>query len=254
MRRLILPLFFSASAFFVNNLAIADDFAAVEKKIKAAMEADVRSDKEKKRDANRKPVETLAFFGLRDDMKVVEFVPGGGWYTKILAPVLAEKGELILAFGTSRAEKNVLTEPGFEKVSVTAKGSSMKRPKGVYFFDLEEKNFDVDEADMVLTFRNYHNFNDESRKKMNEAAYRALKKGGVYGVLDHTRRHMEPASDENRRRVDPVLTIKEVQAAGFEFVDYTDLHHHSDDTLTYEVGNKKVSGKTDRYTLMFKKI
>jgi len=254
MKRLILPLFFSASAFFVSNLTIADDFSTVEKKIKSAMEADVRSEKEKMRDANRKPIETLAFFGLRDDMKVVEFVPGGGWYTKILAPVLAEKGELILAFGTSRAEKNLLTQPGFEKVKVTAKESSMSRPEDSYFFDLDEKGFDVTKADMVLTFRNYHNFSDTSRKKMNETAYKALKKGGIYGVVDHTRRHMEPTSAENRRRVDPVLTIKEVQDAGFQLVDYTSLHYHPEDTLIYEVGNSEVTGKTDRYTLMFKKI
>ena len=254
MKRIILPLFFSASAFFAGTLAVADDFSAVEKKIKSAMAADVRSDKEKMRDANRKPIETLAFFGLRDDMKVVEFVPGGGWYTKILAPVLAEKGELILAFGTSRAEKDLLTQPGFEKVKVTAKESSMNRPEGSYFFDLDEKGFNVKKADMVLTFRNYHNFSDEGRKKMNEAAYKALKKGGIYGVVDHTRRHMEPTSAENRRRVDPVLTIKEVQDAGFEFVDYTDLHYHADDALVYEVGNSDVTGKTDRYTFMFKKI
>ena len=254
MKRIILPLFFSASALLVSNLTVADNFSSVEKKIKSAMAADVRSEQEKMRDTNRKPIETLKFFGLRDDMKVVEFIPGGGWYTKILAPVLAEKGELILAFGTGRAEKDLLTKPGFEKVKVTAKESSMNRPEDSYFFDLDEKGFDVKQADMVLTFRNYHNLSDEGRKKMNEAAYKALKKGGIYGVVDHTRRHMEPTSAENRRRADPVLTIKEVQDAGFEFVDYTNLHYHAKDTLIYEVGNSEVSGKTDRYTFMFKKI
>ena len=59
----------------------ADDASPLEAKLKAAMESDIRSEKEVERDRNRKPLETLEFFGLRDDMKVVELLPGGGWYT-----------------------------------------------------------------------------------------------------------------------------------------------------------------------------
>ncbi|HHQ13531.1 MAG TPA: methyltransferase, partial [Chromatiales bacterium] len=69
-------------------------------KIQAAMQSEVRSDADRARDENRKPVETLEFFGLKDDMRVLELVPEGGWYTKILAPVLADKGQLYLAIGT----------------------------------------------------------------------------------------------------------------------------------------------------------
>ena len=60
---------------------LADDFSAVESKLEAAMASENRSEAEVDRDRNRKPVETLEFFGLRDDMKVVELLPGGGWYT-----------------------------------------------------------------------------------------------------------------------------------------------------------------------------
>ena len=88
---------------------------------------------------------------------------------------------------------------------------------------------------------------------MNEAAFAALKSGGVYAVVDHTRRHMEGDSDENRRRVDPVLAIQEIQAAGFELVDFSDLHFRLDDELRYEVGRRSVSGNTDRWTLKFVK-
>ena len=81
----------------------------------------------------------------------------------------------------------------------------------------------------------------------------ALKPGGLYGVLDHTRRHMEPDGPENWRRMDPVLVIKEVQAAGFQLVDYSDIHFTPDDELRYEVGRKSVTGNTDRFTLLFRK-
>ncbi|TQV68125.1 class I SAM-dependent methyltransferase [Exilibacterium tricleocarpae] len=229
------------------------DYEATEKKLQAAMSAEVRSERERARDRNRRPVETLAFFGLRDNMKVVELIPGGGWYTKLLAPVLADRGELIVALGTDRVEKNVLTQPGFEKVTVTGKGSELYRPEGSRFYELKVAGFNVKRADMVLTFRNYHNFNEAGRRAMNKLAYDALKKGGIYGVVDHTQRHMEPDNPENRRRIDPVLTIKEIQEAGFELVDFSDLHYRPDDELRYEVGRRSVTGNSDRFTLMFKK-
>ena len=80
-----------------------------------------------------------------------------------------------------------------------------------------------------------------------------LKSGGHYGVIDHTRRHMEGDHNEVWRRMDPVQMIKEIEAAGFEFVDYSDLHYRADDELRYEVGRKSVAGNTDRFTLLFKK-
>jgi len=82
---------------------------------------------------------------------------------------------------------------------------------------------------------------------------KALRSGGLYGVIDHTRRHMEPANFENRRRIDPVLVVKELVDLGFEFVGYSDLHYRADDELEYEVGRRSVSGNTDRFTLLFRK-
>ena len=106
---------------------------------------------------------------------------------------------------------------------------------------------------MVLTFRNLHNFDASSRELMDKAVFTALKRGGLYGVVDHTRRHMQKNDSENRRRMDPVLAIKEIEAAGFEFVDYSDLHYRPDDELRYEVGRHSVTGNTDRFTLLFRK-
>ena len=106
---------------------------------------------------------------------------------------------------------------------------------------------------MVLTFRNYHNFGPEGRAAMNKAVFEALKPGGIYAVVDHTRRHMEVDNNENRRRVDPVLAIKEIQAAGFELVDFATLHFRLDDELRFEVGRSTVTGNTDRFTLKFRK-
>ena len=117
--------------------------------------------------------------------------------------------------------------------------------------DQNSDDLGVTDADMVLTFRNYHNFGPDGRAAMNKAAFDALKPGGIYGVVDHTRRHNEPDSQENRRRMDPVLAIKEIQAAGFELQDFSNVAYRADDELRYEVGRKSVSGNSDRFVLKF---
>lgn len=237
---------------FSSN-GFADDFTATEARIKAAMVADIRTPEEVERDSNRLPLETLQFFGLRDNMKIVELLPGGGWYSKILAPVVSEHGEYYMALGTGRAREALSGQPGFEKINIVAENSKIFRPEGAPYYVIENADLEVRNADMVLTFRNYHNFAAEGRAAMNQAAFDALKSGGIYAVVDHTRRHMEPDNPENGRRVDPVMAIKEIQAAGFKFVDYATLHHRPDDELRYEVGRKTVTGNTDRWSLKFVK-
>jgi predicted methyltransferase len=243
---LVLLLAFCGSVF-------AGDFSAVETKLKAAMASDIRTESEVERDRNRKPVETLEFFGLRDNMKVVELLPGGGWYTKLLAPVMAENGEFYVALGTGRVKERLLGQEGFGHVKVVAEDANIYRPEGSRFYVLESAGLGVEDADIVFTFRNYHNFAAAGRAAMNQAAFDALKPGGTYALVDHTRRHMEKDNGENRRRMDPVLAIREIEAAGFEFVDFSDLHYRADDELRYEVGRKTVTGNTDRWTLKFRK-
>ena len=245
--------FLSALLIVSASLAFADDFDAVETKLKAALAADIRTDAERERDRNRRPIDTLKFFGLRDDMKIVELIPGGGWYTKLLAPVVRDNGEFYAALGTGRISESLISKPGFEHVQLLSEESKLYRKEGARLYTLETEGLGVTGMDMVLTFRNYHNFEATGRAAMNKAAFDALKSGGVYALVDHTRRHMEADNPENRRRIDPVLAIHEIEAAGFEFTDYSDLHLRLDDELRYEVGRKTVRGNTDRWTLKFVK-
>jgi predicted methyltransferase len=243
--------FLSAFLIVFAGLAFADDFDATEAKLKAAMEADIRTEDEIERDRNRRPIETLEFFGLRDNMTIVELLPGGGWYTKLLVPVVQDNGEYYAAFGTGNISKNLMAEPGFEDMQIIATDAKVYRKDGARSYTLESNGLGVTDVDMVLTFRNYHNFDADGRAAMNKAAFDALKSGGIYAVVDHNRRHMEQDNPENRRRIDPVLAIHEIEAAGFEFVDFSDLHFRPDDELRYEVGRKTVTGNTDRWTLKF---
>lgn len=249
MIKLLLPLAITA-AFSVGSAQAAD----ISDNIKAAMKSDIRTEAEIKRDRNRKPEQTLKFFGIEDDMKVLELIPGGGWYTKLLAPALRDKGSYTTAMWTDRVKKNLVGKPGFDKVKIIANDVKTSYNKELRDFDVENLDLGSNDFDAVLTFRNYHNFTKDARHTMNIASFKALKKGGIYGVVDHTRRHMQGDNDENGRRFDPVLAIKEIEAAGFKFVDYTNLHYRADDELRYEVGRKSVTGNTDRFTLLFKKM
>lgn len=225
----------------------------IDTKVAAALAAESRPAADTERDRNRRPLETLNFFGMKDDMRVLELLPGGGWYTRVLAPVLAENGKLYVAIGTGTVSNTVLGEPGFDQVEVLETSANLRRPEGSRFYLVDDFDFGVAGLDMVVTFRNLHNFDVDSRAMINSQVFKALKSGGLYGVIDHTRRHMEAPNDENRRRIDPVLVIKEMLDQGFEFVAYSNLHFRADDELEYEVGRRSVTGNTDRFTFLFRK-
>ncbi len=225
----------------------------IESKVNAALAAESRPMADRVRDDNRAPLETLNFFGMKDDMRVLELIPGGGWYTRVLAPVLAENGKLYVSLLTDHVREEVLKQPVFEQVQVVETTGNVHRPKGSRVYVIDDFDFGLSDLDMVLTFRNMHNFDASGRARINKAAFAVLKPGGLYGIVDHTRRHMERDNRENRRRLDPVLAIKEVLEQGFELVDFSDLHFRADDELEYEVGRRSVSGNTDRFTLLFRK-
>lgn len=248
--RTIFVIFLLLTTGFSSTVA-ADE--ALQAKIEAAMQAEDRPEADVARDRNRRPAKTLEFFQLRDDMRVLELIPGGGWYTRILAPVLRDNGRLYVAIGTNRIAEGLLLEPGFDKVTVVDVDFEATRDGPFGTRSLAPFDLGVNNMDLVLTFRNLHNFNAEARAIINEQVFKSLKSGGIYGVVDHTQRHMEPISNESRRRLDPVLVIKEIQAAGFVFEDYSDLHFKPDDELRYEVGRKSVTGNSDRFTILFRK-
>jgi len=225
---------------------------AFAEKLRAAMDAPDRTPEERARDANRKPVETLAFFGLQDDMRMLELVPGGGWYTKLLAPALREDGELYVWVGIQRFA-NRLDQPGLEGVRRVADEEQLTSTERPGIFDLAPFSFGVEELDAVLTFRNLHNLTPPARANLHQAVFDALRPGGVYGVVDHTRRHMQPDDPENRRRLDPVVAVEEVLDAGFVFDGWSDLHYRPDDELRYEVGRRSVTGNSDRFTFRFRR-
>jgi predicted methyltransferase len=247
-------LFIALLAVTSSSIAQFDPPSAFQQRVLEVMQSEIRTEEERARDRNRQPAQVLEFFRLEEDMRVIEILPFSGWYTKILAPLLKEDGKLYVTHPSPTFYSDAFSSAAglealedVEEIDWGATGSSGGTP----FF--ASGPWDVEPVDLVLTFRNYHNFSPQARMAVNQSAFDALRPGGLYGIVDHTRRHMEPDNGENGRRMDPVLVIKEVQEAGFVLLDYSTLLRRPDDELRYEVGRPSVTGNSDRFALLFAK-
>lgn len=213
-----------------------------------------RTPEQRAEDAYRKPAQTLDFFGLQPDMKVVEFFPGGGYYSEIIASGLSASGELLLVGpGANNAER--IAQASGKRVTTipnTALQSTAPNP-ATRWATVEKFDLGITDADLFITVRNLHDYSQESRPVLHQGVFAALKSGGIYAIEDHTRRHNDPGGIEIWRRVDPVQMIKEVEAAGFEFVDYSNLHFRPDDTLEFDTTRPSINRYSDRFTMKFRK-
>ncbi len=160
------------------SAASTDDTTAL---LQQAVNGSWRPAPNKARDAYRHPVETLQFFGIRPDMTVIELSPGGGWYTEILAPFLYEHGHLIEA-ASPKAEKFTAKLKGNPAVFGHIAGMVPFAPPD--HVSLGPAN----SADMVLTFRNTHDWLIDSPATLEavfKSAFDVLKPGGVFGLTEH---------------------------------------------------------------------
>src|SRR5690606_34658539 len=142
----------------------------------------------KARDVHRHPVETLTFFGLRPDMTVVEIWPGGGWYTEILAPYLAANGRYYAAHWDPEAEQEFIRKAvqGFREKLAGDPERYGKVEMTVLSLPDKTAIAPPGSADMVVTFRNIHNWMPRGNADEAFAAmYAALKPGGILGVSEH---------------------------------------------------------------------
>jgi len=255
MRR-VFPQLFASALLCMPIVALAQqgDLSPTQKRVAEALKLEYRSEAERARDANRNPVEAVEFMGIEEGMTVVEFFPAGqAWYTKILAPILGQEGELYLIDSSRTFEGwgDLLDNPVFDNSHKVVVDASYNRAEGRY--EIGEIDLPVTDADVFLNIWEYHNFNADDKARLNKTAFDALKPGGRYVIIDHSRRHNQPETRVLGRREDPVQVILEVQSAGFELEKSSDMFFKPDDGLDLEVGNEAVRGKTDRFFLVFKK-
>jgi len=240
--------------------AAADDTSTVAA-LRAAIAGPQRSEANRARDKYRHPLETLTFFGIKPEMTVVEISPGAGWYTEILAPFLKDHGKLYEAVGGGTGAKT------FEE--------KLKADPAVYGRIIETvlqppaqtEIAPAGTADMVLTFRNVHDWLPRgTTQDYFKAFYRALKPGGILGITDHRADPSQP-QDPNAKNgyVRQDYMIQLAEQAGFKLAGTSEINANPKDLRDHPVwylpptlrqGEKDRAkylaiGESDRMTLKF---
>lgn len=197
-----------------------------------------RSPANKARDVYRHPKATLQFFGVRPDLTVIEITPGGGWYSEILAPLLRDNGHYIAALTKPTGDG----EASRDRSGLRAKFAGDAEHYGkaqIVEFDPKAPMFGAPgSADLVLTFRNVHNWvMADTAPAMFKAFYAALRPGGVLGVVDH--RAADNASLESVKQSGYLPTnyvVKLATDAGFTLEESSEINANPKDTKDYPKG------------------
>lgn len=257
----------------VFSLAALCGAAQADSALDSALAGEHRSEANRARDAYRHPVETLGFFGIAPDMTVVELWPGRGWYTEVLAPYLRDKGKLYAAHfpaqsnveyyqkGLAAFKAMLAANPAlYDRVVLTELGP----PDSVAVAPAAS-------ADAVLTFRNMHNWMGQGNDvKVMQAAFAALKPGGVLGVVEHRAAANATAEQvKDSGYMTEEMVIKAAEAAGFVLEAKSEINANPRDTRDHPKGvwtlppslalgdtdrEKYVAiGESDRMTLRFRK-
>ena len=231
-----------------------------------------RSEADRARDRYRHPKETLLFFGIRPEMTVLEVWPEPGWYTDIIAPLLRDQGKyyagVIEPDPTSQSRSRRLESFRNKLASdATIYGKAVM----VTFPSHGGDAVPPGTVDLVVTFRNLHNWmGDDTAASMLATAYRALKPGGVLGVVDHCGNPALPQDPKAKSGyVTEEYAIKLIEAQGFRLLGTSEVNANPKDTKdysegvwtlppSYRLGDKDREkyaeiGESDRFTLKFEK-
>ena len=242
--------------------------------LKAALAGKHRKAGNAERDKYRHPVETLTFLGLQPSMTVIEFSPGEGWYTELLAPALARKGKLLVTNGDPNgpADKRRTFYAQRTKLFLDRLPEAYGKVETITVDD-EAPNLGRDgDVDMILVFRELHGMVTGKRLDRWLAAFhKALKTKGVLGIEQHRAR---PDATPEKSAEDGYLpekwVIEKIEAAGFKLAGKSEVNANDKDTKdhpegvwtlppSYALGDKDRAkyaaiGESDRMTLKFVKV
>ena len=242
--------------------------------INAIANGDHRSAKNKARNEFRHPGETLEFFGIRAEMTVVEISPGGGgWYTEILAPYLKDGGKYYAGSYDPDSDSKYQQRNAKRYGEKLAQNPELYDKVNVTVFTPPEKMSAAPEgsADMVVTFRNTHNWmGSGNHQAALKAMFSYLKPGGVLGLVQHrgdANSEQDPKADQGYIREDLIIELAE--AAGFTFEANSEINANPKDSKdhpkgvwnlppSYDGGDDNRAkyhaiGESDRMTLRFRK-
>jgi predicted methyltransferase len=217
--------------------------------IAAAVADPARPEADTARDAARKPAEIVAFAGVEPGDVVAEFLPGGGYYTRILSKTVGPNGHVYALVPAGFAQR----PGGLDALNALAAslGNVTVVATDLTAFTLDRP------ADLAWTSENYHDMHNgpsPSFAGVNESTFRALKPGGIYFVEDHA---AAPGTGitatSTLHRIEPAAVIEEMTAAGFTLDAQSDLLANPDDPKTVGVRDPSVQGETEKFALRFRK-
>lgn len=209
-----------------------------------------RPQEDRDSDAGRAPAEVLSFFDIGPGDHVADLLAGGGYYTRILVPLVGDSGRVYagnnpfyqMFFG--EAFDALLAEPDFgDVVRIDGPVDELPLPQD-------------GSLDAVIMSQAYHDIvlGDEDRDEMNRRIFRALKPGGVYGIIDHAAAPGTATSaTESLHRIDEQFIIDEVTDAGFELAAESEVLANPEDDHSVGIFDASISGQTDRFVLRFEK-
>jgi len=246
--------------------------AADDAQLKAVIASDQRPAEQKARDGYRHPYETLRFFGIRDDMTVLEIYPGGGWYTQILAPYLKDKGKLIAAIYDRNPKTQKEWMVGYNKQFTDQFVGKPDVYGEIEIVDMVPPDrvelAPAGSVDMILDFRNAHNWIESGGDAVAAGWFKALKKGGVLGIIEH-RLDADKKPDTESGYVHQQRIVDLMVKNGFQLAASSELNSNPKDTKDHPEGvwtlppslalGKDESakyiaiGESDRMTLKFVK-
>ena len=226
---------------------------AIPANIAAALTDPSRPAADSIRDADRLPADVLAFAGVRTGAKIADLIPGGGYFTRLLARSVGPKGkvyayvpdELTKLAKREPAVNAIARDPAYHNVSVIL--------NTLPSFSAPEK------LDMVFTAQNYHDMHNKfmgpaDLAAVNAQIYRSLKPGGVYLIIDHSAQPGSGLRDtETLHRIDAAVVRSEVTAAGFVFEGESRVLRDPADKRTASVFDPSIRGKTDQFIYKFRK-
>jgi predicted methyltransferase len=226
---------------------------AIPGNIIAAVGDPARPDADTKRDADRLPLQVLAFAGVKTGGKVADLIPGGGYYTRLLAKAVGPRGR-VYAYVPDELTKLAKREPAVNAIAKDpAFGNVTVILNTLSNFGAPEK------LDLVFTSQNYHDMHAKfmgpaDLAVVNRQVFQALKPGGVYLVSDHSAVAGSPLSVvDDLHRIDAETVKREVVAAGFIFEGESRVLRDSGDKRTVNVFDPAIRGKTDQFIYKFRK-
>ena len=234
-------------AFSVSGIA----FAQVPANITKALADPSRPAADTARDAARHPGEVLALAELKPGQTVVDYVMGGGYFTRIISGAVGPNG-VVYAYQPAEFIK-FMAKYGEDQKTVAAALSNVKPLNGpMVGLDLP------DNVDAVITVQNYHDmhlkpFPTDTAAKANAEIFKSLKPGGVFLVIDHAALAGATTAPDALHRIDIAQVKTEVEAAGFKLESESPLLADKADAHTVSVFDPSIRGKTDQFILKFRK-